>query len=118
MTPTMTRFTSPSPICFVSAAAINRERRPRRREISNPTSEARVMMPKPPTWIIAAMATWPKPDQYTGVSTTISPVTHTALVAVNKAVSSGAEPGPSRAIGSINRPVPTATATANAATIT
>ena len=48
----------------------------------------------------------------------MSPVTHTALVAVNNAVTSGAEPGPSRAIGSISSPVPTATATANAATIT
>ena len=67
---------------------------PSRREISNPTSDARVMMPKPPTWISARMTTWPKPDQYTGVSTTISPVTHTALVAVNSAVTSGSRARP------------------------
>ena len=46
----------------------------------------------------------------------MSPVTHTALVAVNNAVNNEAEPGPSRAIGSISSPV--TTATANAVTIT
>ena len=36
------------------------------------------------------MTTWPNPDQYVPVSTTISPATHTADTAVKNAVSHGA----------------------------
>ena len=46
------------------------------------------------------------------VSTTVSPVTQTALVAVKSASSSDAPPGPAFAIGSISSAVPTAMAIA------
>ena len=55
-------------------------------------------------------------DQYVGVSTMISPVTHTAETAVNSAVTNAAEAPLSVATGSISSAVPTATATANPAT--
>jgi hypothetical protein len=53
---------------------------------------------------------WLPVDQYTGVSTTIRPVTHTAEVAVNRAVRKGALPGPSWESGSMSRRVPNAIA--------
>jgi hypothetical protein len=53
-------------------------------------------------------------DQYTGVSTTISPVTHTAEVDVNIAVRTDALPGPTVATGSNSRPAPTRIANENA----
>ena len=49
-----------------------------------------------------------------GVSTTTSPVTHTAHVAVNRAVEKDAASGPERETGSINSNVPIRIATANA----
>ncbi len=64
------------------------------------------------------MTTCPNPVQYVGVSTTVKPVTQTALVEVNNAVTKPAPPGPDSAIGSINSPVPTATAAANPVTTT
>lgn len=42
------------------------------------------MIPNPPAWISARMTPCPNPDQWTGVSTTISPVRHMAEVAVNR----------------------------------
>ncbi len=77
-----------------------------------------VMIPKPPTWISPRMTTSPKPDQYVGVSTTVRPVTQTALVAVKTATRSGACPPSARDTGSMSRTVPTATARAKAATTT
>lgn len=62
------------------------------------------------------MTTCPKPVQKTGVSTTISPVTQTALVAVKSASTKLAPPGPTFAMGSISRPVPTAIAATNPST--
>lgn len=50
------------------------------------------------------------------MSTTLRPVTHTAEVEVNSAVMNGAPPGPTRAIGSMSRAVPTRSAAANPAT--
>ena len=93
-------------------------RSPILRESSNPTSDASVMIPKPPTWISSKMTACPNPLQYVGVSTVTKPVTHTALVAVNSAVTSGAPSGPTRDTGSINRSVPTTTAAPKATTIT
>ena len=76
------------------------------------------MIPKPPTWISSRMTTWPKPLQYVAVSTVIRPVTQTALVAVNSAVTSGAPSSPARDTGSISSSVPTTTAVPKARTIT
>ena len=59
------------------------------------------------------MTTCPNGVQYVGVSTTVSPVTQTALVAVKSASMKFAPPGPTFAMGSISRIVPTATAIAN-----
>ncbi|BDV30337.1 hypothetical protein Microterr_09970 [Microbacterium terricola] len=50
------------------------------------------------------------------MSTTVSPVTHTALVDVNSAWTNDAPPGPVAAIGSISNPVPIATARPNPTT--
>ncbi len=43
------------------------------------------MTPKPPIWMSTMITTWPNGDQKVGVSTTMCPVTQTALVAVNSA---------------------------------
>ena len=48
--------------------------------------DATVITPRPPTWISARIITCPKYDQYVAVSTTTRPVTHTADVAVKRAV--------------------------------
>jgi hypothetical protein len=46
---------------------------------------ARVMYPRPPAWISSMITTWPKKEKWTGVSSTIKPVTHTAEVDVKRA---------------------------------
>jgi hypothetical protein len=117
-TPFTTVWTSPSPVALVSVAAVRRDRRPRRRKTSSPRRDASVMIPNPPTWISARITTSPDVDQYDGVSTMTSPVTHTALVEVNRATINGALPSPARDDGSINRAVPTRTASAKATTTT
>ena len=71
------------------------------------------MIPNPPTWISARITTCPKPLQYTGVSTMIKPVTHTAEVAVNNASATPELPAPEVAAGVSRSRVPTATAAAN-----
>jgi hypothetical protein len=106
------------PRLLVSAAAVSRVRSPILRDRSNPTSDASVMIPKPPTWISSRMTACPNPLQYVGVSTVTNPVTHTALVAVKSAVTSGAPSGPIRDTGSISSSVPTMTAAPKAMTIT
>ncbi len=53
-------------------------------ETNRASNEASAMMPKPPTWMRARMAPSPKPLQYAPVSTTASPVTQTAEVAVDR----------------------------------
>ncbi len=115
-TPSRTLRMSLRPRVLASACALSLLRRPRRLDTSRPSSVAKAMIPNPPTWISARMTAWPNPVQYTGVSTMISPVTHTADVAVNRASTMLAPPGPVRAIGSSSSSVPTATATANPAT--
>jgi hypothetical protein len=79
-------------------------------------SEPTVMMPKPPSWISTRMTASPKPVQYTGVSTTINPVTQVADVAVKNAVSSPAPPGPLAETGSSSSAVPMPIAAANPTT--
>ena len=48
-----------------------------------PSTEARVRIPRPPTWMPAVMTEIPKSDQYCSVTTGVSPVTHTAETATN-----------------------------------
>ncbi len=60
------------------------------------------------------MMTCPGTDQYVAVSTTVRPVTHTALVAVNSAVTNGAPPSPVRERGSMSSTEPAAPAAAKA----
>ena len=117
-TPSSTRRTSPKPVLLVSAAADSRERRPSRRAMSTPSRVPKDMTPNPPIWIRAMITTLPKPLQYTGVSTVISPVTQTDDVDVNRASRKGAPSGPFRETGSMSSTVPTATAAANPSTIT
>lgn len=87
-----------------------------RRETRSTSSDAAVMIPRPPSWISPRMTASPKPDQYVGVSTTTRPVTHTALVAVNRATMKGALSPPAREIGRRSRSVPRAIAAANPTT--
>tara|TARA_B100001750_G_scaffold190088_1_gene160154 strand:- start:838 stop:1161 length:324 start_codon:yes stop_codon:yes gene_type:complete len=49
-----------------------------------------VMIPRPPIYIRPVITSCPKPVQYVAVSTTTSPVTHAADVAVKNATSRGA----------------------------
>ena len=91
----------------LSVWAINRLRSPSRRDTRRLSSVASVMMPKPPICDSTVIRTWPKVDQYVGVSTTARPVTLTEEVAVNRAVMNGAFPGSARAAGSIISRVPT-----------
>ena len=76
------------------------------------------MMPNPPTWISAE-------DHHLAEARPVHRGVHHDQPGHAHRGGRGEQrgqqrsrPGPSRAIGSINRPVPTATATANAATIT
>lgn len=87
-----------------------------RRETRSTSSDAAVMIPRPPSWISPRTTASPKPDQYVGVSTTTRPVTHTALVAVNRATMKGALSPPAREIGRRSRSVPRAIAAANPTT--
>ncbi len=68
-----------------SVLATSCRRRPSRLERSITSSDATVMKPSPPIWMSARMTPWPKPLQWVPVSTTASPVTHTAEVAVKNA---------------------------------
>ncbi len=71
------------------------------------------MMPKPPSWMSARITTCPKGLQWLAVSSTTSPVTQVALVAVKRA-SMNLVPCPSaEAIGSMSSPVPTLMRTMN-----
>ena len=71
------------------------------------------MNPSPPAWIRAMIATCPNGLQWVAVSTTTSPVTHTADVAVNRAVIGSVQVPAVEAIGSIRIPVPIAIRTRN-----
>ncbi len=66
------------------------------------------MIPRPPIWISARITPCPNPDQYTGVSVTMSPVRHVADVEVNNASTRLAPAPVSVATGSINSIVPPA----------
>src|SRR5690606_9633756 len=108
-TPVRTRRMSPVPNALLSAWAVSRIRSPIRRVISNPSREARVMMPRPPIWTRARITSSPKVDQWPAVSVTTSPVTHTDVVAVNRAVTKSDDSPDSVATGSMSSAVPAAT---------
>ena len=59
----------------------------------------------------------PKGVQYVAVSTVISPVTHSADVAVNRAVNRSVPPGPVDEKGNMSRQVPTTRAAAKPETM-
>ncbi len=76
------------------------------------------MNPKPPTWMSDRITTVPNGLQWVAVSTTTRPVTHTAEVAVNRAVTMSVVMPGAAEIGSSSRIVPIATRTANPETRT
>lgn len=70
---------------FVSLAAMSRWRRLSRRVTTMPIIEAMVSTPMPPICAPIRMTALPNGDQCVDMSTTVRPVTHTVLVAVNSA---------------------------------
>ena len=74
---------------FMEFCAMSLPRTPSRLETARESTEASVRMPKPPTKTPMIMTSWPKNDQWVAVETTVSPVTHTAETAVNRASCSG-----------------------------
>ena len=84
---------------------IVRWRRPIRLPIAMETSASSVITPKPPIWMATISTTCPKSDQCVPVSTSTCPVTQTALVAVNSAVSGGVTVRLCDAIGSMSSSV-------------
>ncbi len=79
------------------------------------TSRAvKVITPSPPSWMRPRITTSPNVLQYVAVSTTASPVTVTAEVAVKSASPNGAAPPADRLTGSMRRAVPAAMTPRNA----
>ncbi len=64
------------------------------------------MMPKPPTWMSPRITACPKGVQKVAVSTTTSPVRHTAEVAVKIPSRGGTEPSPRVEMGRERRTAP------------
>ena len=64
------------------------------------------MIPSPPMNISAARTACPNPLQYSPLGTTTNPVTQTADVAVNSALTKDAPPASTLANGVINKAVP------------
>lgn len=71
-----------------------------------PDSDASDMMPKPPSWMSARMTHWPKCVQYEPVSSTMSPVSDTAEVAVKNAGRNGVQCGTCAEMGNMSNSVP------------
>lgn len=91
--------------------------RSRFRQLNLPPSAAikkvpRVMIPSPPSWIRAKMTSCPKREKCVPVSTTVSPVTHTADVA-EKSASTRDSGSSALANGSQSKRVPLRTAAPN-----
>ncbi len=107
---TMPRRARPTSV-IMGRSKTSRSRLPSRTPIPRPSSRLRVavsdMMPRPPSWISSRITVRPKRVNPAPVSRTISPVTHTALVEVNRASRKlmGWSGGVAR--GSIRRPEPT-----------
>src|SRR5690554_1765263 len=112
----MSEPTSPRRVVFVSVAASSLLVRPRWRETARPASEARVMTPKPPTWMPARITTCPQVDQYSPVGTVVRPVTDTAETDVNTASTKGARCPLAVATGRESRATNTAMIPPNAVT--
>jgi hypothetical protein len=108
-----TSRTAPGVSAPVSACAASRDWAPRRRFSSRIHSVPSAWMPKPPTWISSRIVACPSGVQYVAVSTTASPVTQLALVAVNSATFRGVSPPPARIPGSMSRAVPRVMSTRN-----
>ena len=102
--------TSSNPTAFASLAVFSRDRTDMRRARSRPIRAAKIMMPSPPSWMSSMMTTCPNGLQNVGVSTTVSPVTQTAEVAVNSASTNDGDSPAAVEIGSISSAVPTSTA--------
>ena len=97
--------TRPRPPDLVSAAASIRWVSPRWRDTAKPSTDARVMTPRPPTAMASAMTPWPKIDQWVAVSTVVSPVTHTAETAVKKTSTKATGSSSAAAKGRLSRAV-------------
>ena len=65
-----------------------------------------LMKPSPPSWIMIRIITWPNRLHWVQVSTTTSPVTQVALVAVNRQFKNGSDCPSRLAIGSMRSSVP------------
>ena len=90
--------------------SVSAVRRPTR---SRSSSVEPVMNPNPPTWMRPRITNCPKGLQYVAVSTTTRPVTHTADVAVNSAVTGVVHSPDTADSGRVSRPVPMAIRTRN-----
>ena len=71
-------------VAFMDSRIIMRSRRETRRPSASITRVAKIINPRPPVWISAISTHCPKSENVGPVSTTTSPVTHTAEVAVNR----------------------------------
>ena len=101
-----TERTSPKFRVWVSDCATSCPRSPIDLRTKRARRVARVMMPNPPSWMSARMTPCPKGVQNVAVSTVMSPVTHTAETAVNRAgIRVSAASGAWEA-GSISSPAP------------
>ena len=72
-------------LSFMASCITSRSRSVMRRPIIMNTSEVTVIKPSPPACISISSTHWPKSEKVCPTSTTLSPVTHTADVAVNSA---------------------------------
>ena len=68
-----------------SFAALRRVRNESRRASSTPMRAAETRMPRPPSWVITRIRSWPRNVQCVAVSTDASPVVVTADAAVKNA---------------------------------
>ena len=73
---------------------------------SREKSVAMVIKPRPPIWMSTSITAWPKNVQYVPVSTTTSPVTQLALVAVKSAGTKPVTVPDFDEMGSISNSVP------------
>jgi hypothetical protein len=108
MTARRVRRTTP-PICVRSSDSLRkmRSRMPTRQPKSRNSSVVLVMNPKPPSWIRTRITACPKGLQCVAVSTGTSPVTHTADVATNSAITGDVHSRSLDDTGSMRRQVPT-----------
>ena len=108
-----TSLTMPSKLSTLRAS---RTRLRPRKLIRRPAAMASPMLtediPRPPSCISTASTAWPNSVKVSPGSTVTSPVTQTALVAVNRASSPGSCPAPRTAMGSESSAAPMKMSTA------